>query len=58
MVTITQDGKQVAVVEDSNAAFKWLLRHFDYAIRWGGYRVLGEDGKELPEYAELRKDVL
>jgi hypothetical protein len=25
------------------------------AIRWGGYRVLGEDGKELPEYAEMHK---
>ncbi len=59
MVIILQDGRQVAEVADSNAAFAWLLRHqgqsVDYAIRWGGYRVTDEDGNDLPEYTEMRK---
>ena len=59
MVTITRDGKTLAEVADSNAAFKWLLRHqpmsVDWAIRYEGYRVLGPDGKELPEYAEYHR---
>lgn len=59
MVTITRDGKPVAEVADSNAAFKWLLQHqgqsVDWAMKYEGYRVLGEDGEELPEYAEMRK---
>jgi len=53
-VIIKRDGKPVAEVEDSNAAFEWLLRHqgqsVDYAIRHGGYSVTDEQGKELPEY--------
>lgn len=54
MITITRFGKKVAEVEDSNAAFKWLLQHqgqsTEWAIRYEGYRVLGPDGKDLPEY--------
>jgi YD repeat-containing protein len=46
-VTITRDGKKVAEVEDSNAAFEWLLKHqgqsVHYALKHGGYCVLIED---------------
>lgn len=53
-VIIKRDGKQVAEVADSNAAFEWLLKHqgqsVDYAIRHGGYTVTDEEGRELPEY--------
>jgi hypothetical protein len=58
-VIIKQDGKQVAEVEHSNAAFEWLLRHqgqsVSYAMRYGGYTVTDEQGHELPDFAEMRK---
>jgi hypothetical protein len=58
-VTITRDGKKLAGVADSNAAFAWLLRHqaqsVDHAIRYEGYRVLGPDGRELAEYAAYHR---
>ncbi len=48
MLTIKRDGQVVATVEDSNEAFKYILDHqpfsVGYAIRYGGYRVLAEDG--------------
>lgn len=54
MVTITRDGKKVAEVKDSNAAFVWLLEHqpqsVDWAIKHDGYAVLDENGVELEEY--------
>ena len=47
-VRILRDGEQVATVEDANAAFTWILRHqgqsVDYALKYGGYRVLDQDG--------------
>jgi hypothetical protein len=53
-ITIKHDSEVVAVVANSNAAFEWLLRHqgqsVDYAVRWGGYRVLDAGGTELPGY--------
>lgn len=56
-VIISRDGKPLAEVEDSNAAFEWLLKHqpqsVDWAIRYEGYRITGSDGKELEEYARL-----
>jgi len=53
-VTITRDGKPVATVEDSDAAFRWFLRHTnqssDWMIRYEGYAVVDEHGHELPEF--------
>ncbi len=55
-VLVKRDGKTVATVEDSNAAFQWLLRHqpmsTDWAIKYEGYTVTDEDGRELPEFAK------
>ena len=45
-VTITKDGEKVAEVEDSNAAFEWLLKHqgqsTHYALRYGGYKIVDD----------------
>jgi hypothetical protein len=52
-VTITKDGKQVAEVEDDNAAVAWLLKHqgqsVHYALKYGGYRVIDEAPPVNPE---------
>jgi len=57
-VQVKRDGKPLALVADSNAAFKWLMRHqgqsTHYAMRYGGYRVTDLAGVELPDMAELR----
>jgi hypothetical protein len=56
-VQVRRDGKVMAEVEDSNAAFAWLLRHqsfsTDWAIKYEGWSVTDASGTELPEY---RKD--
>lgn len=53
-VQVRRDGKVMAEVEDSNAAFAWLLRHqgmsTDWAIRHEGWSVTDASGTELPEY--------
>ena len=55
-VLVKRDGKTVAEVEDSNAAFVWLLRHqsqsVSWAIKYEGYTVTDEAGRELPEFAK------
>ncbi len=57
MVIIKRDGKEIARVEDSNAAFTWLLKHqpmsVDWALKYEGYSVHdGETGAELDEYKQ------
>lgn len=59
MVIIKRDGKQIAEVADSNAAFAWLLKHqsmsVDWAIKYEGWTVHdGETGAELDEYSKYR----
>jgi hypothetical protein len=47
-VLVKRDGQTVAEVEDSNAAFVWLLSHqpqsVSWAIRYEGYTVTDEAG--------------
>jgi hypothetical protein len=53
-VQVRRDGKVMAEVEDSNAAFAWLLRNqgqsVDWAIKHEGWSVTDASGTELPEY--------